>query len=545
MTEATFLGHPDSLRTAFEELCNWAERITICTPRIDASNQSVAWSAIVRNVAKVRLCLVSDRAPNLLDLSRLHACGALRLISSHGRRFHACVYVFYKGDEVRALIGSARLTDDGLGTGIEGVVRLQGTINEAFVWSLTDFIESCLSRARVPKPGDISPLPPSDDTAAPRDMSDSPRNFELLTDVGVEKLHLVDEAETILEFHQRLCGALKHSCLTRTVRIDRKRVQAFWHPEYDLWAAPLESKERFWIVFGKQDPNKSKKPRIFLAISVSKPGAGLQTSAAFATNRESRRKFLVFRGGFGIDGREGRRYFWKTFRQRGLDIETDEGPTRFALLADLDSSTILEHLAGFVQELERLRVLGRRPAENGDGGLLPERDGQISFLELTDEHDRARMVWLWLLGYGTLTKDDAVRFAARGMRDGGTLDYQRLRSNGPLYEAILSAVERGVKLALFDRPVRGHVRAILEEAEDYPDWLWECCVEASLGDRQLTREETIRNAAAWAVENVGLRHQRLRAGGRVEISLKRAISRCIRRATVLKEGRDFIRRADS
>jgi hypothetical protein len=88
------------------------------------------------------------------------------------------------------------------------------------------------------------------------------------------------------------------------------------------------------------------------------------------------------------------------------------------------------------------------------------------------------------------------------------------------------------------------VRAVLASAQDYPDWLWQWCILAVLEQEFVSRDEVIRRAAAWAVENVGLEHHRLRRGGKVDQGLRRALSREIRRGNALTEGRDLVRFAD-
>ncbi len=107
----------------------------------------------------------------------------------------------------------------------------------------------------------------------------------------------------------------------------------------------------------------------------------------------------------------------------------------------------------------------------------------------------------------------------------GRANFRRLDSAGPLYEAVLASIERGVRLGRLDRPQRGFVRAVLGEAQDYPDWLWQSCLLAALDQEFVSRDEAVKMAAAWAVENVGLRHRNLRSGGRVDEGLRRALAR--------------------
>jgi len=189
-------------------------------------------------------------------------------------------------------------------------------------------------------------------------------------------------------------------------------------------------------------------------------------------------------------------------------------------------------------------LVGRRPAD--DGAVADPRDGRACelFTEIPDADERASLVWQQLLGLGVLSKDESVRMAANGLREVGRADFRRLDSSGPLYAAILDSIERGVRLGLVDRPRRGFVRAVLEAAKDYPDSLWQSCLLATLDREFVSREEAVRTAAEWAVENLGVRHRNLRSGGMVDAGLRRALTGAIRQGKVLKQGPNLVRLAD-
>jgi hypothetical protein len=222
----------------------------------------------------------------------------------------------------------------------------------------------------------------------------------------------------------------------------------------------------------------------------------------------------------------------------------DGHPSRIALVAELNSPMMLEQLAAYVHEDARLRALVRRPAD--DSELDADRHGRecVQFTDIQDADEQVQIVWGGLLGSGVLSKDDAVRTAADYLREAGQADFRRLDSSGPLYAAVLDAIERGVRFGCVARPRRGFVRAVLPWAQYYDNWLWQTCVLAVLEEVPMSRDDVIRRAAAWAVENVGLAHQRLRKGGKVDQGLRRALTRVIRQGSALKEGPNLVRLAN-
>lgn len=135
-----------------------------------------------------------------------------------------------------------------------------------------------------------------------------------------------------------------------------------------------------------------------------------------------------------------------------------------------------------------------------------------------------------LRGLGALTTDDAIRRVADHLRTHGHAEFMRLRSDGPLYAALDKALDAAVREGLVDRPRRGHVRALVPDAKHYTDADWARCLEAaraehaSSGAPPLDDDALIRAAADWAVENMGLKHQRLRTGGTVHQGLTRALA---------------------
>lgn len=327
MTRMQFISDPDQLASSFRHLCDWAEEIIICTARFDCGDDHVPFRLPLHvHAAKVRHFIVAGYGETSNVLDRFHDRGVLRLIVERRSRIRANIYRFQKANEVRTLIGTARLTPESFGSDLEAMMLVEGSWHDEFACELSAFIERCLKNARVSHADD----------------------------------------------------------------------------------------------FQVEDAN--------------------------------------------------------------------------------------------------------------------------AFLAIEDRDLRAQTVWEVLLGVGPLDWDSAVREAARLLRIRGMIDFKRLDSAGPAYGMIQDAIQRGARMGLFDRPSRGVVRAILSEATEYPEWLWENCLLQSLDTQDASRAQAIRLAAEWAACNVGLAYRQIRAGGRIESAIKRAISRCIRNGRLERSGPQTIRR---
>ncbi len=191
-----------------------------------------------------------------------------------------------------------------------------------------------------------------------------------------------------------------------------------------------------------------------------------------------------------------------------------------------------------------------------DSGDLPEEpfeerqpphlsNAQIDFIEL-DAVERGYFIWDCLLGKGSLEFDEAIKAAAITLRDEGRVQFERLRRDGPLYAAIESAISSCVRRGvLFDRPHRGHIRAILSDAIEFKRDHWRDCVINAIGTNSdwVDRDELVRASANWAVEMYGLDMQRLRTGGRTDTALRSTINGLIRVGKLERKGGQLLRLA--
>lgn len=194
------------------------------------------------------------------------------------------------------------------------------------------------------------------------------------------------------------------------------------------------------------------------------------------------------------------------------------------------------------------RVRSRRSGanrENAPPGLKEARgQGRLANSFQNFSHEKQiDVVWESLFGSGALESDAAVCVAAESLRDLGIARFQRLRQGGPLYQAIEASIARGLRTGDFDRPKRGHVRAVLRDPRDYTPETWSLCLLKSFDHHEAEESEALRNAAEWARENLGLEYARLRGDGIILQGLRKALRQAIRRGELVRVGKNRIRRA--
>lgn len=171
---------------------------------------------------------------------------------------------------------------------------------------------------------------------------------------------------------------------------------------------------------------------------------------------------------------------------------------------------------------------------DGDAAAgIRTHESAVSFWALETLEERSRMVAEHLLFLGPLTRHEAIRSAAELMREAGSLDYQRLRTNGRIHDAILQAIEFGLRTGDFDRPRWGHIRATLTSPDDFSreDWI-RAFLSAIPRGEPIARETVVRMVAAWAAEMLGLEYERIRRNGRIDKGVRSAIRALVRRNVI-------------
>jgi hypothetical protein len=216
---------------------------------------------------------------------------------------------------------------------------------------------------------------------------------------------------------------------------------------------------------------------------------------------------------------------------------------------DEPASALLESIRA--EREKEARPAGRRRRANED--TAPQRPLPFSapepvpvpavpqFLDLPVA-ERIQLAWEVLAGLGALDRDEAVRRAAEALRDQGRAQFQRLRRNGALYEAIDKTITAGLRAGTFDRPHRGTVRAVSPDARNYDVTSWRRCLLAVLDGAPADITGTFHSAAAWAQENLGLQYTRLRRDGLIFEGLWAALLDAERRGEVERLGREQVRR---
>jgi hypothetical protein len=527
MSDFGLLFEPNAVERVFGEWCDWAEEILFCTPRIDCKNgHSSPWRALTSHISKVRLCIVGDRLPELGSLGQFHARGALRLLDDHGRRHSAHVYVFRRGTDIKALVGSTRLMVDGPAEGIETVTRFEGHRDDPFACAIADLFEECLRRSRLSTSAELAGGRKLEVVTDPKPVNDA----------GISRLVPIEDTKLIRQLQRGLIESFKVNAEQRRVKLGSRRANAWWQASFGLWGVFLGGKRRYRSVFGLGEPEPNKALNFWVVLDVPKRGVDEEASALFATDPGAERCFLAHRGRHGRSRTRDINHFWRKTRFGGVDlIENDAAhASRIALVSELGSPNLVEQIASFVREVERIRGTSSPPAIDNEGQ---------AFLE-ADASEQARLVWESLVGLGPIVKDEAVRIAAHELRKRKRIEFGRLDSAGPVYASVVKAMERGIREGIIDRPRYKYIRAIQTSPADYSVSLWKKCLLSGLHDDIITREDAVRLAAAWAVENLGLDHKKLRAGGRVDRGLRRAMAHCLRERTLRQIGREMIQRVE-
>ena len=221
--------------------------------------------------------------------------------------------------------------------------------------------------------------------------------------------------------------------------------------------------------------------------------------------------------------------FWDLTRCTRVELDGLAGKCiQVALVAEIGSIHQIEHFAAFVREVRRLRTLPTSPAE------------PINLLFALTEVDQIDRVYDCLVGKGTLSNSDAVRIAARGLREKGLLSFKALRENGQTYQGVRRLILYGLRQAYFDRPLKNHIRAIKTTADSFTKEDWDICLFNVLDGQLRSPEETIREAASRAAELFGLQFQRLPQDGKIWTGFADAIRRGIRNQRIVRN-KKFIR----
>lgn len=149
----SLIADPRRLLKVFQDLCKWADKITICTSRIEsAGGRSPSWQALANAKANV-LVIVSDRTTDQVALNHLHKPASLRIVEDARGRYRPNVYLFQRENKVAALVGTARLVPADFMSSLTVMVHWQGGSDDGFACELANLVEQCRAIARIPGSG--------------------------------------------------------------------------------------------------------------------------------------------------------------------------------------------------------------------------------------------------------------------------------------------------------------------------------------------------------------------------------------------------------
>ena len=156
MTNVSLVSDPKQLAASFSHFCNWADQIDICTDRFDCGKGLAPfWPSLKGAMNKIRYFIVTKRDHMPPELEPLHTRGVLRLVVDQRTRFRANIYHFRRENEVRALLGTVRLTTDSFQSDLEAMMLAEGTWQDGFACEISDFIERCLRYVRLSHAADF------------------------------------------------------------------------------------------------------------------------------------------------------------------------------------------------------------------------------------------------------------------------------------------------------------------------------------------------------------------------------------------------------
>jgi len=142
-------------------------------------------------------------------------------------------------------------------------------------------------------------------------------------------------------------------------------VDVLWHPTHGIWCYGSDRRtlNRYWVVFGTQNP--ATVPSLTIACEINVPFEGVNRRIAGAFLRDSDDTspalYLAHSGKVG-GGRKGVGKSALRQHLRGKDQLTgvrwtDGTVSEMILIGDLESSNLVGQLANFVREIERIKVV--------------------------------------------------------------------------------------------------------------------------------------------------------------------------------------------
>lgn len=539
-----------ALQVAFCELANEAEEISLISLKVASApgESSGVWEALRTNLHKVRevVAPVEGSDPELLEV--LHRASVLRRTNPGAGGPRATVALFRRAGWSAGLVSTAPFPFHGFGSAVDIAIRIAGEPLEPNLAELEQLFREARRHAWVPYLHEIRSAASAEAHASAHENESATAIWSRVSTHTLGRLQFVREAGRVQDLRAQMVAEFIANATTVEARLGFSGASidasVYWHPTFRVWANFAEVDNRYVHRFGTSTPESGGSLPVVVEINVPREGVNARIAGDFVEDAAAGRVFLAHRGRIGGGRGIGKASFWQRAQLASVLADRGDGvESRVVLVGELGSPRLVENIAAFVQEVARLKAVLAEPDADDDplDSEQGEEDPPTDFLEITDREQRSEIVWGCLLGQGPLEKDEAVRHAANALREEGLADYGRLSSKGPLYQAVLEAIEGGVREELFDRPRRGYVRACMSSADQYTRESWEGCTENALPEGEVVpRADAVRMVAEWARENVGLEFERIRTNGKIDAGVRAAFRVLIRRGRMVAHGRDGV-----
>lgn len=536
VVQATRLG------ALLSEAAHWADRITLCLSAPSSEHGNVAaWAQLLEEQHKYERAIVNQAThsePWLLH--RLHETGALRLLSSAEQRFAGNLLWFEREGAVRILVVPVSLTRSAVRVDCGASVHFAGCQSDDFAVSAQQRIAQWRELCRVPTGSELDQLASLVRHQARLSMAPAPaaQNLTVLSEAG-------EIERSVHGLVAQLPWGLRGAATTASPGLPGS-------PGLPAPGLPAPGGVASWTTPEGLSLSLHRRPDGFELDLIESEGRepfrlALRTGRAITSGNAlllcdtGGKHTLAWRGGLLGSTPKKNQMLWSQCEVPTVELRDPslEGPERVAVVAVVGPDAA-DQLSTFLREVRRLEVLfaaGRR-RRAGPG---------ISDFASLDEKTQTDRIWGNLIGLGALPLDEAVELAARGLRDDGYVEYQRLRRDGPLFALLRGAIEReAARGESFDRAESGQVRAIQPRLRDFTreDWL-DCVLNAVPEGQVLDRSTVLRLLFDCARHNWGLAAQRLRSGGKTEKALKSTINSAVRRGLLRRVGAAYLAKVET
>ncbi|XXT25152.1 hypothetical protein WME94_26820 [Sorangium sp. So ce429] len=366
------LGGAPAIARAFEESCDWADEILLCTPALDTNRGKwPLWHTLSSHLPKLRQAYVAldglRTEPDALE--RLYHDGCLRLVAAADGSFRVNLLRFRRGDRVRFMLGAGMLCPPGMMASVDAMVLWEGERAAPFSLQVETLLSRVRLKAHVPERTEL------DEYA--RTYFDGQESWDRLVELGapfireashdaeLPALELVEDGKSVRKAIRILRAIVKQaatSTASQSIGFQGGNLRASVH-----WIAPLrvwcvsQTLTRHWNAFGVDRPDADRSLPATVEINVPLEGIDRKVGGALGRDPVAGDIYLLHRGRIG-GGQKGvgSELFWRRFRGGVLVRESDrEEPSRVVVVGKLGTPEFLRDLAAFVHEVARIKKAAR------------------------------------------------------------------------------------------------------------------------------------------------------------------------------------------